>query len=44
MSTQTIELEGLKLSLHRSFTAIAAGIIANWWIVRALIAGGLATT
>jgi hypothetical protein len=23
----------LKSSLHRSFTAIAAGIIANWWIV-----------
>ena len=36
--------KALKSSLHRSFTAIAAKIIANWLIVRVPTAGDLATT
>jgi len=36
--------KALRLSLHRTFTAIAAAIITNWLIVRVLIAEGLATT
>jgi hypothetical protein len=36
--------KALRSSLHRTFTVIAAAIITNWLFVRALIAGGLATT
>ena len=44
MSTQTIELEGFEIELNRTFTAIEAGIIGNWLIVRVRIAQDWATT
>jgi hypothetical protein len=38
MNAQAIELDGLKLSSHRSSIVSAAEITASWWSVRGVIA------